>query len=233
MKLLLVEDEFDLSQILAKGLKKSGYAVDAAYDGGEALNYYQLYEYDLIILDLNLPVISGLSVLRQIRRENNKIKILILSARTKIEQRVEGLDAGANDYLVKPFNFMELEARIRALLRISFTQKSSLLSCGELTVNTITKAVTFAGTPLKLTKKEYAILEYLFLHKNELISSETLIEHIWDSDADLYLNSLKYHMYSIKKKLSAIDSSRQYIRNVWGRGYQLSEENENEESGLP
>lgn len=220
MRLLLVEDEPDLSAVLQKGLQKSGYAVDIANDGAEALDYYDVYDYDLIILDLNLPVLDGLEVLKTIRQTDQAVKILILSARSKIEQRVQGLDLGANDYLVKPFDFLELEARIRTLLRMSFIQAPSVMHCGDLSMDIAAKTVTLAGNPVQLTKKEYAILEFLFLHQNTVLSGETIIEHIWDSDADLYLNSLKYHIHSLKKKLTPSN----YLKNVRGHGYKLSEE---------
>lgn len=219
MKLLLVEDEEDLSAIVAKELQQSGYAVDTAYDGEEALYMYDVNEYDLIVLDLNLPVIDGLEVLKEIRKKDTHTKILILSARTQVEQRVEGLNLGANDYMVKPFDFSELEARINALLRIDFIQSPSVLKCGNLTINLLLKQADLSGETLTLTKKEYSILEYLFRHRDEVISAETLIEHIWNSDVDLFSNSLHYHIHSLKKKLNS-----SYIKNIRGYGYILSEE---------
>lgn len=219
MKLLLIEDEEDLSAILAKGLRKKGYAVDTAYDGEEALYMYGINDYDLIILDLNIPVIDGLEVLKRIRRTDNRIKILILSARGSIPQKVEGLNLGANDYLTKPFDFLELEARIQALLRIDFVQSPSVLECGDIQINLLSRTVEVIGVPVSLTKKEYGILEYLFRHKGNIVSAETLIEHIWDSDVDLFSNSLKYHIYSLKKKLNT-----PCIKNVRGQGYILSED---------
>ena len=219
MKILLIEDEVDLSNMIAKGLRKSGYAVDAAYDGEEGMYYYELNEYDLIILDLNLPLMDGLDILRHIRKGDKETKVLILSARTKVEQRVKGLDLGANDYLTKPFDFLELEARIRNLLRISFFQSSTEIECGSIKINTLSKTVFVNDHKIQLTKKEYAILEYLFIHKNEVISSERLIEHVWDSDVDLFSNSLKYHIHAIKKKLPG-----EYIKNIRGQGYVLTEE---------
>lgn len=219
MKLLLVEDEEDLSSIVAKELQQSGYAVDTAYDGEEALYMYDVNEYDLIILDLNIPVIDGLEVLKEIRKKDTHTKILILSARTQVEQRVEGLNCGANDYMLKPFDFSELEARINALLRIDFVQSPSVLKCGNLTINLLLKQADLSGETLPLTKKEYSILEYLFRHRDEVISAETLIEHIWNSDVDLFSNSLHYHIHSLKKKLNS-----SYIKNIRGYGYILSEE---------
>lgn len=220
MKLLLIEDEEDLSAMLQKGLHKRGYAVDAAYDGEEALYLYEVNEYDLIILDLNIPIVDGLEVLKKIRLNDNRTKILILSARVSIVERVEGLNLGANDYMVKPFDFLELDARINALLRIDFLQSPSTLNYGNIKINLLSKEVTVSGNPVQLTKKEYSILEYLFRHKDSIISAETLIEHVWNSDADLFSNSLKYHICSLKKKLHTT-----LIKNVRGQGYIVSEDN--------
>ncbi len=219
MKLLLVEDEEALSQVLAKGLRKCGYAVDIAYDGEEALLQLEVNEYDLMILDLNLPRLDGLDVLREIRKTNRTIKILILSARTEIEDRVLGLDLGANDYLIKPFDFLELEARIRTLLRWHFIQQPSVLECGGIILDTTAKTVWLSGQLVSLTKKEYAILEYLMAQKGRVVSSEELIEHVWDSEVDLFSNSLKYHIYSLKKKLREQGGGEEVIRNLRGQGY--------------
>lgn len=224
MKLLLVEDEPDLAAAIAAGLKKRGYAVDTALDGEEALQYYRMYEYDLMILDLNLPKMDGLAVLNQIRKTDAEMKIIIVSARTAIEQRVEGLDAGANDYLVKPFAFLELEARIRTLLRMEYTQQSTCMTCGQLTIDIAAKRAFVTEHEIPLTKKEYSILEYLFFHKDKVLSSEKIIEHVWDSDAELYLNSLKYHIHSLKKKLAPFAHADTYITNSRGHGYMISED---------
>ncbi|MDG0810350.1 response regulator transcription factor [Cohnella rhizosphaerae] len=201
MKILLVEDEEELSTIIDRGLRKRGYAVDKAYDGEEALNYYSVNVYDVIILDLNLPQIGGLKVLQYIRRKDKETKILILSALNAIEDRVTGLDMGANDYLTKPFDFLELEARIRTLSRIVYIQQGNELTCNGLNLNMATKVVSFRETKLSLTKKEYSILEYLMLHKGQVISTERLLNHTVDSDADLFPDTLKYHIHSIKKEI--------------------------------
>lgn len=223
MKLLVVEDEKTLANIIKKGLGKYGYAVDVASDGEEALRYYDINEYDVIILDLNLPKIDGIEVLKQIRQKDSEIKILILSARTQIEDRVLGLDEGANDYLVKPFDFLELEARIRSLIRRKFIQENSTSSCGSIFIDTSKNLVYINGDLLSLTKKEYAILNYLLYNKNTVVSSEKLIEHVWDSEVDLFSNTLKYHMHSLRKKITEY-SEKEIIKTVRGCGYIVEEQ---------
>ncbi|SFA81485.1 response regulator transcription factor [Clostridium frigidicarnis] len=223
MKLLLVEDEIMLSNIICKGLKKCGYAIDLAFDGEEAIELFEINEYDLIILDLNLPKIDGIEVLSLIRQKNNEIKILILSARSEIDDKITGLDNGANDYLVKPFDFKELDARIRCLLRRSFIQNPTILNFENIKMDTSLKSVFIDEHLINLTKKEYSIFEYLMLNKNKVISSEELIEHIWDSDVDLFSNSLKFHIHSLKKKLSMILGEKEIIKNIRGQGYTILE----------
>lgn len=218
MRILLVEDEKRLSDSIAKGLTNAGYAVDAAYDGEEALYEYEVNEYDLIILDLNLPKKDGLDVLREIREKDNEMKILILSARTQFDDRILGLDEGANDYLIKPFDFGELKARIRNLLRCEFVQKPHVLTLNGLTVDTKAKRVRYHAQEITLTRKEYGILEYLMLHKNQIISAETLTEHVWNNEFDPFSNSFRYHIHSLKKKIGAA-SELDFIKTVWGQGY--------------
>lgn len=218
MRILLVEDERKLSDSIVKGLSNAGYAVDAAYDGEEALYEYEVNEYDLIILDLNLPKKDGIDVLREIREKDNGMKVLILSARTKVDDRILGLDEGANDYLIKPFDFGELKARIRNLLRRDFVQKPQDLTLNGFTVDTKAKRVLYHTQEITLTRKEYGILEYLMLHKNQIISAETLTEHVWNNEFDPFSNSFRYHIHSLKKKISAA-SGLDFIKTVWGQGY--------------
>lgn len=225
MRILLVEDEKLLSDMIIKGLKNAGYAVDAAYDGEEALYQYEVNEYDLIVLDLNLPKVDGLDVLRKIRVADGKIKILILSARTKVEDRILGLDEGANDYLIKPFDFGELEARIRGLMRREFVQVPPTLNFRDLRVDTNAKKAVIGSTTVSLTRKEYGILEYLLLHKNQVISAERLTEHVWDNDFDPFSNTFRYHIHSLKKKLNMV-SGMDYIKTVHGQGYIIEEDQE-------
>ncbi len=222
MKILLVEDEEMLAAIIAKGLRKVGYAVDTVFDGEEALEYYDIYEYDIIILDLNIPKIDGLDVLRTIRKKDTDQKILILSARTKVNERILGLDEGANDYLIKPFDFGELEARIRNLLRRNFSGIPTTIVLNNFTIDTNAKRVTCNNDTLNLTRKEYSIFEYLILNKNKIISAEKLVEHIWDSEFDPFSNTLRYHIHTLKKKLSDF-SNEEIIKTIRGQGYIIEE----------
>jgi DNA-binding response OmpR family regulator len=224
MRVLVFEDELSLQKALCKGLKKYGYAVDPSGDGKQALELIELYSYDAVVLDLNLPHINGLDVLREIRRTNRELRVLILSARAEVEDKITGLDAGANDYLSKPFHFQELEARIRALLRRNFIQQDSVMAFGHVTINTALKRVAVDDRKVELTKKEYAILEYLMINSDRIVSAEELIEHVWDREADFFSNSFKVHLYSLKKKLAAHIGDRELIKNRRGHGYFIAKE---------
>ena len=224
MKLLLVEDEALLSAAVAKGLRKRGYAVDCAYDGAEALELYGVNEYDLMILDLNLPGVDGLEVLRRVRAGDAELRVLILSARSTVPDKIAGLDGGSNDYLTKPFDFAELEARIRALLRREVRVKDVSLSLGALRVDTAAKRAHWGDAPVELTKKEYAILEYLMVHQNRVVPAEELIEHVWDSRADPFSNAFRFHVSSLRKKLAAASGREDLIATLRGRGYRMAGE---------
>lgn len=220
MRILVVEDEKDLNFVLSKGLKKNGYAVDQAYDGQEALDLYHSNQYDLIILDLNIPKIDGLEVLRTIRSSDLNTKIMILSAQIAIEQRVKGLDMGANDYVIKPFDFRELDARIRTLLRMDFKMNPNILVVKDLTLNTNSAEVHIKDKKIELTRKEYAILHYLLVNKGNIVSNEEIFEHVWNNEADEFSKALKFHVHSLKKKL-AKHSNIEYIENRRGLGYRV------------
>lgn len=214
MKILIVEDEISMLKALKKGLIKQGYAIDCAEDGEQALELYYSNVYDLVVLDLNLPKIDGIDVLNEIRSENKEISVLILSARSEVEDKINGLDFGANDYLAKPFHFAELEARIRALLRRDFQIKDTITVCGNVKINTAVKKVFLEDNELNLSKKEYSILEYLMMNKGRLVSGEELIEHVWNSEADIFTNAFKVHIHSLRKQLP-----QEFIKNKRGEGY--------------
>lgn len=220
MRILVVEDELDLQEAIAEGLRIDGYAVDTCSDGNEAYELLYVENYDLAILDLNLPGMDGLTILEKIRRENKDLKVLILSARGSVSDKVTGLDAGANDYLTKPFDFEELEARIRNLLRRKFVQEDSLLTCGDIHMNLSLRTVQVAGATLSLTKKEFALLEYFMLNQNRVISQEELMEHVWDIESDSFSSAVRVHIAGLRKKLKAALFFDPIVTKI-GEGYIL------------
>ena len=223
MKILLVEDDQTLHKSVLAGLKKLGYAVDSAFDGEQALEQYEVNSYDAVVLDLNLPLVGGMHVLRKIRSADASVKILILSARCEIDDKIQGLDGGANDYMSKPFHFRELEARLRALIYRKFEQVGTVIAHEELRLDAARKAVFLGGSQVELTRKEYGILEYLLLHKERPVGMEELIEHVWDSETDLFSNTFKAHVSSLRHKLSAAAGGKEFIETVRGVGYRLAE----------
>lgn len=226
MKLLIIEDEEDLLRVLEKYFVKKGYVVETAADGLEGLHMYEINAYDLIILDLNLPTMDGIEVLANIRRKDQLQRVLILSARAELEDRILGFDMGTNDYIPKPFSIAELDARVRALLRCEIKQQNPEIVCGVFTLNTDAKKVFVRDTLLELAPKEYAIMEYLLLHNGKVISAETLIEHIWDSEVNLFTESVKVHISNIRRKLRTLGVENG-IATVKGHGYIISEEEMN------
>ncbi len=222
MRLLIVEDEKQLCDTVAKSLYNSGYEVDACYDGNEALDFILGEGYDLVVLDLNLPGMDGMDILRELRKHNNETKVLILSARSQISDKVEGLDAGANDYMEKPFHLEELEARIRSLTRRSFVQNDILLSLGDISFDTKQREASVRGEKISLTRKESGILEYLLLNQGRPISQEELISHVWDANADCFSGSIRVHMSSLRKKLKLALGYDPIVNKV-GEGYRLWE----------
>lgn len=218
MRLLVVEDETALCSSIAEGLRLDGYEVDTCQDGWEALELCRVETYDLILLDLNLPGLDGMEVLRRLRTEDGETSVLILSARGQIQDKVEGLDAGANDYLTKPFHFEELEARVRSLTRRKFIQEDICLLCGEICFDTKSRTAYAKGQPLSLTRKEAGLLEYLMLHQGRVISQEEMIEHLWDGSVNSFSNSIRVHVSSLRKKLRAA-LGYDPIQNKVGQGY--------------
>ena len=223
MHLLVVEDERALCDTIVRSLRRLAYSVDFCYDGDRALELLAAEQYDLVLLDLNLPGKDGMTVLRTLRRTDRETRVLILSARGEVEDKVQGLDAGANDYLAKPFHLAELEARIRSLTLRRFTQQDVLLSCGELSFDTRSRTAAVHGEPLSLTRKETGILEYLMVHKGRPISQEELIDHVWDNSVDNFSNSIRVHISALRKKLRAA-LGYDPIRNRIGEGYLMGGE---------
>lgn len=218
MRLLVVEDEIALCSSIAKGLRLDGYEVDVCQDGAEALELCGTENYDLILLDLNLPGLDGMEVLRRLRMEDAKTAVLILSARGQIQDKVAGLDAGANDYLTKPFHFEELEARVRSLTRRRFIQEDVCLLCGEISFDTKSRTAYAKGQKLSLTRKEAGLLEYLLLHQGQVISQEEMMDHLWDGSVNSFSNSIRVHVSALRKKLRAA-LGYDPIQNKVGQGY--------------
>lgn len=218
MHLLVVEDERALCETIVRSLRRLAYSIDCCYDGDRALELLQAERYDLVILDLNLPGKDGMAVLRALRQTDRETRVLILSARNEVSDKVEGLDAGANDYLSKPFHLAEMQARIRSLTLRQFTQNDVVLTCGSLAFDTKARTALVHGKALALTRKETGIVEYLMLHQGRPISQEELLEHVWDNSVDNFSNSIRVHISALRKKLRAA-LGYDPIRNRIGEGY--------------
>ena len=221
MRILLVEDEEKIAQLIKRGLKEHKFAVDIAKDGEEGLYFADVNTYDLIILDLALPKIDGTSVCKQVRAKNST-PILILTARSQVNDRVSGLNAGADDYLAKPFAFVELLARIRALLRRQLVQKNNVLKLSDLELNQLNHEVLRNGKKIDLTSKEYALLEYLLLHVEEVVTRTMISEHVWNEEFDSFSNVIDVHIRYLRKKIDD-GFKKKLIHTMRGTGYILKE----------
>jgi DNA-binding response OmpR family regulator len=229
MRILLVEDERDLADAVAKGLRREGYAVDVAYDGTGALERALVNSYDLLCLDVNLPGANGRAIARRVRdefeerRSDPAPRILMLTALDELEDRVAGLDDGADDYLVKPFDFPELTARIRALLRRDAGRSGAVLKVGSLELDGSRHVATRSGSPLRLSPKEFALLRYFMAHPGQVLSQEDLLEHVWDENADPFTKTVRVTIMTLRRKL-VLGAGQQPIETVVGRGYRLRED---------
>lgn len=221
MRILLVEDEKRLSNVIEKGLVEDGYAVDKVYDGEEGLYLADSESYDLIILDVMLPKMDGITVCKELRKKHVQTPILMLTAKTTIEDKVTGLDAGADDYLTKPFAFVELKSRIQALLRRSYHQTEQTLTIDTLELNPIKHTVTRNGNHISLTPKEFAILEFLIRHKDEVVTRTQITEHTWDYNFDSLSNVVDVFITTLRKKIDG-DQKIKLIHTVHGVGYKVS-----------
>jgi two-component system copper resistance phosphate regulon response regulator CusR len=221
MRILVVEDEPAAANVLAKGLREHAYAVDIAADGSTALEQIAETDYDLIILDVLLPRINGLDLCRRLRSDDAAVPVLMLTARGGLDDRVEGLDAGADDYLPKPYHFPELLARVRALLRRGPAFERAELSVDDLVVDTRARSVSRGGTGIQLTTKEYALLEYLMRRKAQVVSRGDIAEHVWDDSFDPMSNLIEVYIQRLRRK---IDDGRavKLIQTRRGAGYTLS-----------
>lgn len=222
MKLLIVEDEEDLALGLKRGLRKNGYEVDWTGEGREGLDLALAEDYGCVLLDLNLPGLDGLDLLRRLRAEKPQQKILILSARGTVADKVKGLDLGADDYLVKPFHFEDLLARIRNLTGRRFVRQDAVVCRGSLRIDTGSHQVYVRDQRLKLTARETQILETLALHDGKRLSAETIICQVWGEDEDLFSNAFKVHLSSLRRKLASA-SGEDWIECQRGLGYCLKE----------
>lgn len=222
MRILIAEDEEDLNQLIKRRLKEADYSVDACFNGEEVFDYLLGAEYDALVLDIMMPKLSGLEVLRRLRREGNQVPVLLLTARDSIQDRVEGLDAGADDYLIKPFAFEELLARLRVLLRKPQGEKTSVLKVGELELHLNTRQVFRDGEEIRLSSKEFSLLRYMMQNAGIVLSREKLERHVWDYDFSGGSNVIDVYIRYLRKKL---DEGREnkYIHTVRGHGYVLKD----------
>ena len=224
MKILVVEDEERLLESIREGLVHSGYVVDTALDGEEGSFMAFTNDYDLIILDINLPKKDGFEILREIREMDREVNIIMLTALSDVDDRVKGFDLGANDYVLKPFHFEELKARIRSLLRRQTTIKNAVIETSGISFDTTKRTFSIDGEILRLTAKEAGILEYLFFNLGRYVTTEELMEHVWNDEVDLFSNVVRVHMSALRKKLKA-RLGKNIIRNETGKGYIIDEEN--------
>ncbi len=221
MQILVVEDEEKIANVLRRGLLEERYAVDLARDGEEALYKFEINEYDLVLLDLMIPKVDGLSVCRQIRKTNPHLPILVLTARDAVEDKIKGLDAGADDYITKPFSFSELSARIRALLRRGRKADPPVLILADLLLDPATKTAKRGNKAISLTAKEYALLEYFMRYPNKVLTKTELLEHVWDYNYEGLSNMVETYVKYLRKKLRVDNNSRELIHTVRGSGYIL------------
>ncbi|HIX38522.1 MAG TPA: response regulator transcription factor [Candidatus Blautia pullistercoris] len=227
MKLLIAEDEEDLNRIIAMKLRGEGYEVDCCFDGEEALEHLLYAEYDAAVLDIAMPVMDGLETVKRLRSQGKTTPVIFLTARDTVLDRIEGLDAGASDYVVKPFSFDELLARIRAVMRTARGSASEVYELDDLSLNTRSHIVARAGKQIDLTGKEYRLLEYLLINKNQILSRERILNHVWGYDFEGSGNVVDVYMNYVRKKIEA-DGQRKLIHTVRGIGYVMRVEENGE-----
>jgi len=225
MRVLVVEDEHKIANSIKKGLEQESYAVDVSYDGEKGFDLAATEDYDIIILDLMLPKISGLEICRKLREEENiHTPILILTAKGQLNDKVNGLNSGADDYLVKPFAFAELLARIKALSRRPKNSLKPVLTVKNLSLNSLTYEVKRANKEIRLSKKEFALLEYLLRHKGKIVSKEQIISHVWDYDADILANTVEVYIGYLRKKIDRpFKNKPPLIQTIRGFGYKIGD----------
>ncbi len=220
MRILVIEDESKVGCFIKRALEEESYAVDLCEDGAKGLEMALGTDYDLLVVDLMLPSISGLDILKRVRRERIRAPVLILSAQSQIDQRVKGLDAGADDYLTKPFAIDELLARVRALLRRGATESPGILQVDDLVLTPATRDVTRGGQRIELTLKEYALLEYLMRHTGRVLTRPMISEHVWNQDFDTFTNVIDVYVNYLRNKIDR-GRTRKLIHTIRGSGYML------------
>jgi len=222
MRILLVEDEVKIANFIERGLKEENYIVDVASDGEKAMFLAETNPYDLIILDIMLPQIDGLTIFRELRKKKINIPILMLTAKDRVRDKVLGLNAGADDYLAKPFDFEELAARISALLRRNRDDKTGILKVADLELDQIRHKVKRAGREIQLSSKEFALLEYLMLNADHVVTRTTISEHVWHEDFDSFTNVIDVFISFLRNKIDK-DFSKPLIHTIHGKGYMIRE----------
>ena len=223
MRILVVEDEKDLNNIITKHLKKNNFSVDSVFNGEEALEYLEYGTYDLIVLDIMLPKLNGYEVVKKLRENKNEIAVLMLTARDSIDDKIKGLDLGADDYLIKPFDFGELLARIRALVRRKYGNTSNTMEIDDLCIDIAKKTVVRAGKNIELTGKEYEVLEYLIQNKGHVLSRDKIRDSVWDYGYEGESNIIDVLIKNIRKKID-VGNSKPLIHTKRGLGYVLKED---------
>ncbi|ULA65742.1 MAG: Transcriptional regulatory protein CusR [Nitrospira sp.] len=220
MRVLVVEDETKVGSFIKRALEEESYAVDLCEDGSKGLEMVLATNYDLIVVDLMLPSMSGMDILKAARRERVQTPVMILTAQSQVDQRVKGLDAGADDYLTKPFAIDELLARVRALLRRGATESPGILQIDDLVLNPATREVARGGTRIELTLKEYALLEYLMRHTGRVLTRPMISEHVWNQDFDTFTNVIDVYVNYLRNKIDR-GRSKKLIHTIRGSGYML------------
>ena len=223
MKILVVEDEKDLNRVITKHLKKNNYSVDSCFDGEQALDYVLYGEYDLIITDIMMPKIDGYEFIKQLRVKGNSTPVIMLTAKDSLDDKILGLDSGADDYIVKPFEFDELLARIRVLIRRNYGFATNIIQVDDVVLDISKKQVTRSSESIVLTGKEYEVLEYLFKNKTGIISREQILNHVWDYDYEGVSNIIDVIVKNIRKKLD-VGSKKPIIHTKRGLGYFVKED---------
>lgn len=223
MRILVVEDEPRMAALVRQGLVEESYAVDVVDNGRDVFDWVAIYTYDLVLLDIMLPGMNGLDVCRTLREQGFTAPVLMLTARDAIADRVEGLDSGADDYLVKPFAIEELTARVRALTRRQLSNKSVALTVGDLSLDTTTKRAHRGDRVINLSAKEYALLETLMRHPNQVLSREQITEHVWNADFDARSKLIEFYIHALRRKIDD-DAEHPLIQTVRGLGYRISDD---------